>query len=91
MKLFITDSIFISVIEQENKTFDCLIMEEIHGIGMDSASITESDEDREDVVSSVYISPNSKIKFSECKKICTTLNDLSLYHRQCMKEYYQQN
>lgn len=36
MKLFITDSIFISVIEQENKTFDCLIMEEIHGIGMDS-------------------------------------------------------
>ena len=74
MKLFINSSIFLSIIEEEEK-FSCLPMELIHGIGMQKATLF--DRNKSDIVSATY-------KDYE-PKILSSFSDVCDYHKNLLE------
>ena len=86
MKLFITPQYFLSVIETEDKTYSCQLMQLLHGIGGTKATMFE---DQEDVVSSIVfedevgdIIVNANVK---------TLQEVITMHTKLLKSLYLNN
>lgn len=80
MRFFISSTTFISVISRDNY-YSCQIMELVHGMGMYPASLLE--EDLSDVISCIC---DSAI-FSKHNTICSTLEEVALFHQQCITEH----
>ncbi|MBD5584404.1 MAG: hypothetical protein HDQ88_04930 [Clostridia bacterium] len=83
MKLFIDDHFYISAMNDGHETFNCRIMELVHGIGMDPAYITEPKEDLEDIVGSIVYESDI---FSETSRTVHSTQALCEYHKQCLVE-----
>ena len=79
MRLFVTKSIFVSVIKDGN-AYSCQLMELMPGMGMYSAGLDAEDED--DVISIIMHVPDcsisTNVKF-------TTLEGVFKYHKRWMK------
>ena len=73
MRLYINDHYFISIIKEDN-IYNCQVMELVHGMGMNSASIRDN---QEDVISSIVFD-GEKFKNTSCKT--ASLRDVLSFH-----------